>query len=177
MYTRLGASGRWPDVRRAATIAPATIRIAETRSIAVARRFHPPAHVLLNAEELRALERRQELRELALLGLDGLQPVAGELHRLVEELPNAILVRLVAGVDLAPQLEPQLALAPNEIAPLRLETLIGLLQPSHLVVVQLELHPHDLRQSGTELTLHRLPIFGTITTVSATTFLGNERRG
>jgi hypothetical protein len=78
----------------------------------------------LKSEEFGALNRRKEFRELALLALKEIEPLSLEAQRLVEQLANLVLIRLVTEHQLRSQTTPDFPLARNELASSAFELLI-----------------------------------------------------
>jgi hypothetical protein len=111
----------------------------------------------LQSKQLCALNRREEFRQLPLLVLNEIEPLALEHHRLVEQLRNAILICLVSRDNLLPQLASHFTLAHQKIAALLLELAIGSLQFLHLIVGELEPALHDFPGSHSQTLFEHLP--------------------
>jgi hypothetical protein len=118
--------------------------------------LRPAPELILQPEQLRALYGGQEFRKLALLILNEVEPLTLEHHRLIEQLRNPILIRLVSSDNLLPQLAAQFTLAHHEIAALLLELAIRGLKLLHLIVGELESAPDDFAGALTQTLFEHL---------------------
>jgi hypothetical protein len=123
-----------------------------TRSSPIAEFHHPLAKLILETEILRALNRRQELSQLALLVLLEIESLTLKPHHLIEKRANLLLIGAVTRHQLRAQRLPRLPLLRHQRNSLPVEFLIRRLEPRHLVVVQLELPPDDLGTALAEAT-------------------------
>ena len=121
---------------------PAHLTLAALK-LACSQLLRPAPKLILESEQFRPLNRRQEFRKLALLILHEIESLTLEHHRLIEELRNAVLIRLVSRDNLLPQLSAQLTLAHHEVAALLFELSICSLQLLHLIVGELQPSPDD----------------------------------
>jgi hypothetical protein len=118
--------------------------------------LRPASQLVLQSEQLSALNRRQKFRELTLLTLNEIETLALENECLIEQLGDPVLICLVSRHDLLPQLAAKIALAREQSGSLYFELLIRRLQLSHLIVVQLQPLLHNFAGSLTESLLEHL---------------------
>jgi hypothetical protein len=98
---------------------------------------------LLHAEELGALQRRQEGRELALLVDENLRAPLLKAEQLVELPSDRLLIGVLPAGDLRAQRATRFALLPHELLALAREPARDSLQPRRLLVRQAESPLHD----------------------------------
>jgi hypothetical protein len=128
------------------------LRPRRTRNCAIAELHHPLAKLILETEILRALNRRQELPQLALFVLLEIESLTLKPHHLIEKSANLLLIGAVTRHQLRAQRLPRLPLLRHQRNSLPVEFLIRRLEPRHLVVVQLELPPDNLGTALAEAT-------------------------
>jgi len=135
----------------------AILRALSTLSLKL---LHPPSQLVLQPEVLGALNRHEKFRQLALLTFRKIEPLTLQPYRLVEKLPDAVLIGIVAGHQLSSQLPPQLPLASHQSHPLLLELPVGRLKPRRLSVRELKAAAHEIGGPLPESILQFLPSRG-----------------
>jgi hypothetical protein len=112
----------------------------------LAQLLHPATKVILDPEVLRALDRRHERCELALLELGEIQPITLDLQRSIEQRADLGLVGRVPLQYLGAQRLPNLPLISEQAHAVSLESIVHLTELPHLRVVQVESSTDDLRK-------------------------------
>ena len=114
-----------------------------------------PAELVLDAEVLSSLRRRHEGRELALLAFGEVQAPSLDRKKLIEQSRDPLLIRGVAGENLAAQRLTSAPLIAKQLHPVALEAIVDSTELLHLRVIEVEPSLHDLGESLAKLPFER----------------------
>ena len=117
--------------------------------------LHAPTQFVLNTEIHRALHRRHELREIALLALGQIQPLPLDADSFVKQLRHTRLIRRITSSHLPTESLTHLPFLTQQLHALALVASVHAPELLHLRVVQVEATPHNLSQALLELTSER----------------------
>jgi hypothetical protein len=120
--------------------------------------IHLPADLLLHAEVARALHRREELGQLALLSLGHVDPLALELELVREQLFNARRVRRIVLQHFIAKSPTCHHLTTVQVAALTIEALVHFRQLTHPFIAQAKLRLEQCGQLLAKALFHLLAI-------------------
>jgi hypothetical protein len=120
--------------------------------------IHFSANLLLNGQVPRALDRREELAQLALLRLSQVDPLPFNLELLSEQLLDVTGVRGILPQHLVAKGAARHHLAAVHVPPLEIETLVDLRQLPHPIVGEPKLGLQQRSQAHPEPLLELLAI-------------------
>jgi hypothetical protein len=140
--------------------------------------LHSPTEIVLNPEVLGTLHRRHKRREVLLLTLSQIEPLALNLERLIEQIGHFPLVRRISRQHLGTERLAHLSLIAEQQHPFAFESIVHLTELTHLPIVQIETPTHDFREPFAKLKFQAASLcWLTCTRRQPIRALRGERRG